>query len=116
VLETLFASPEFLSDGAWRAKLKSPLEMVVSAVRSTNADVTDTSALAQQIADFGEPLYGKLEPIGYSDTADEWTNTAGILGRLNFAAALTGGQIAGVRVDMRRVASNDPQTLARELL
>jgi uncharacterized protein (DUF1800 family) len=116
VLETLFASPEFLSDGAWQAKLKSPLEMVVSAVRATDADVSDTSALAQHIADLGEPLYGKLEPTGYSDAADAWTNTSGILGRLNFAAALTGGQIAGVRVDRRRVTSNDPQTLARALL
>src|SRR5207237_9616735 len=28
VLRTMFSSPEFLSEGAWHAKLKSPLEMV----------------------------------------------------------------------------------------
>src|SRR5262249_23100909 len=29
VMQTMFASPEFLSEGAWRAKVKSPLELVV---------------------------------------------------------------------------------------
>src|SRR5207249_9345130 len=50
VLQTMFNSTEFLSEGAWQTKLKSPLEMVVSAVRALNADVTDTVALAQRIA------------------------------------------------------------------
>jgi len=116
VLQTLFTSPEFLSTGAWQAKMKSPLEMVVSAVRATNAEVTDTSALAQRIADLGEPLYGKLDPTGYPNTGEAWVNTAGILGRINFASAFTGGQIAGVRVDISRFNFKNPQTLAREIL
>src|SRR5262249_29173276 len=116
VLQTLFTSPEFLSIGAWQAKMKSPLEMVVSAVRATNAEVTDTSALAQRIADLGEPLYGKLDPTGYPNTGEGWANTAGILGRIHFASAFTGGQIAGVRVDISRFNFKDPQTLAREVL
>jgi uncharacterized protein (DUF1800 family) len=116
VLQALFTSPEFLSEGAWQAKLKSPLEMAVSAVRSTDAEVTDTSALAQRIADLGQPLYGKLEPTGYPNTGDAWTNTAGILGRINFASALASGQIAGVRVDVSRFNFKDPQTIARDVL
>src|SRR5437762_8459046 len=102
VLQTMFSSPEFLSEGAWRGKLKSPLEMFVSAVRALNADVTDTFALAQRIADVGEPLYGKLEPTGYPNTGDAWANTAGLLGRINGGAALVNGQVPGVRVDMSR--------------
>ena len=116
VLQTLFTSPEFLSTGAWQAKMKSPLEMAVSAVRATNAEVTDTFALAQRIADLGQPLYGKLEPTGYPNTGDAWANTAGILGRINFASAFAAGQIAGVRVDVSRFNFKDPQTLAREVL
>ena len=83
VLQTLFTSPEFLCEGVCQAKLKSPLEMVVSAARALNAEVTDTFALAQQIADLGEPLYGKLDPTGYPNTGEAWTNTAGVLGRIN---------------------------------
>ena len=74
------------------------------------------AAVAQRIADLGEPLYGKAEPTGYPNTGDAWTNTAGILGRINFAAALASGQIAGARVDMNRFNFKDPPTLAREIL
>src|SRR5215471_769194 len=116
VLQTLFKSPEFLSEGAWQSKMKSPLEMVVSSVRATNADVTDTSALAQRIADLGEPPYGKLEPSGYPNTGEAWANTAGIMGRINFATALTAGQVAGVKVDNSRFNFRDPSSVARALL
>jgi uncharacterized protein (DUF1800 family) len=99
VVEAMLTSREFLSEGAWQAKLKSPLEMVVSAVRALGAEVTETTALAQKIAELGQPLYGKSEPTGYSTTADAWANTAGFLGRMNFAGALAAGQIEGVKVD-----------------
>jgi uncharacterized protein (DUF1800 family) len=116
VLSTLFGSPEFFSEGAWQAKLKSPLEMVVSAVRATNADVTDTFALAQRIADLGEPLYGKLEPTGYPNTGDAWTNTASVLGRINVATALVAGQVPGVTLDVSRFNFKAPRTVATVLL
>jgi uncharacterized protein (DUF1800 family) len=116
VLQTLFRSPEFLSEGAWQAKMKSPLEMVMSSVRAMNADVTDTFALAQRIADLGEPLYGKLEPTGYPNTGDAWASTAGIMGRINFAGALSAGQVAGVKVDSSRFNFKDPASVARTLL
>jgi uncharacterized protein (DUF1800 family) len=116
VLQTLFKSPEFLSEGSWQTKMKSPLEMVVSSVRATNADVTDTFVMAQRIADLGEPLYGKIEPTGYPNTGDAWANTAGIMGRINFATALMGGQLPGVKVDMSRFNFKDPSTVARTLL
>jgi len=116
VLQTMFRSTEFLSEGAWQAKLKSPLEMVVSAVRAVNADVDDTFALAQRVADLGEPLYGKVDPNGYPNTGDAWTNTAGILGRINFGSALTAGQIQGVKVNLSRFNFKDAATVAGELL
>src|SRR5207247_11374126 len=80
VLQTMFGSPEFLSEGAWRSKLKSPHEVVVGAVRALNADVTDTSVLAQEIASVGQPVYGKVEPPGYPLTDELWANTAGLQG------------------------------------
>ena len=116
VLQTMFGSPEFLSEGAWRSKLKSPLEVVVGAVRALNADVTDTSALAQQIASLGQPLYGKVEPTGYPNTGEAWANTASILGRVNFATALTSGQVTGVRADLSRFNFKPPSAVAGELL
>ncbi|MCC6538529.1 MAG: DUF1800 domain-containing protein [Bryobacterales bacterium] len=98
VMRTLLTSNEFFSEGAWRAKLKSPFEMVVSAARALDADVTNAVPLAKSIEELGQPLYRKEEPTGYANTADEWTNTAGLLGRMNFAASLASNQFQGAKV------------------
>jgi uncharacterized protein (DUF1800 family) len=116
VLETMFGSREFVSEGAWEAKVKSPLEMVVSAVRGLDAEVTDTSTLARRVADMGEPLYGKEPPTGYKDTAEAWLSTANVLARVNFASALVNGQVPGVKVETSRFQGKDAAAIARELL
>jgi uncharacterized protein (DUF1800 family) len=116
VLQTLFSSVEFSSEGAWQAKMKSPLEFAVSAVRASNAEPSDVYVLAQRIADLGEPLYGKLEPTGYPNTGEAWANTSSILGRINFATALTAGQIPGLKVDFSRLNFKPPAAVAGELL
>jgi uncharacterized protein (DUF1800 family) len=116
VLQTMFSSVEFMSEGAWQSKIKSPFEMVVSSVRALDADVTDTFALAQKVSDLGEPLYGKIEPTGYPNTGEAWTNTASVLGRINFATALVNGPFAGVKIDVSRFNFKNPATVAGELL
>ncbi len=116
VLQTMFSSREFFSAASWQAKLKSPLEMVVSAVRALNADATDTFALAQRVADLGQPLYGKAEPTGYSNTGEGWANTAGLLARINFASALVEGRVPGVSVAITRFDGKKPAAVAAELL
>jgi uncharacterized protein (DUF1800 family) len=116
VLQTLFSSVEFSSEAAWQSKLKSPLEMVVSSVRALDAEATDTFALSQRIGEMGQPLYGKVEPTGYPNTGEGWASTAGILGRINFATALTAGQIPGVKADMSRFNFKSPAAVAEELL
>jgi uncharacterized protein (DUF1800 family) len=116
VLATLFTSVEFSSEGAWQSKLKSPLEMVVSAVRALNADAADTLPLAQRIAEIGQPLYGKLEPTGYPNTGESWASASGILGRINFATALTSGQVPGMKIDVSRFNFKPPAVVASELL
>jgi uncharacterized protein (DUF1800 family) len=105
VMETLLLSREFLSEGAWRSKVKSPLEMVASSLRALDADLTDTVAVAQRIADLGQPLYAKAEPTGYPNTSDAWGNSLGLLGRMNFASALLAGQISGVKVSPDAIAA-----------
>jgi len=100
VMETLLLSQEFLSEGAWQAKLKSPFEMVMTSLRALNAEVTDTVPLALRIADLGQPMYGKSEPTGYPDDTAFWASSAGLLGRMNLAAALAAGQVPGVTMDL----------------
>jgi uncharacterized protein (DUF1800 family) len=99
VLKTMFRSPEFWAPESYRAKVKTPLEFVVSAVRTSGAEVSDALPLARQLQNLGMPLYGMQPPTGYSMKADAWVNSSALLGRMNFALALTAGKLKGVQVD-----------------
>jgi uncharacterized protein (DUF1800 family) len=115
VMKTMLDSKEFWSQGAYKAKVKSPLEMVASALRATNADVSFAFGLANKIADLGEPLYRKQEPTGYSNSGEEWVNSAALLARMNFALALTDNKLPGVKIDQHRF-DGDMEDLARSIL
>ncbi len=104
VLSTLLHSPEFWAEGTYRAKVKTPLEFVVSAVRVTGAEVDDALPLARQLGSMGMPLYGAQPPTGYSMKAETWVNSSALLNRMNFAMALSSGKIKGVKLDSAQLA------------
>lgn len=103
-LKALFNSPEFNSVDAYRAKIKRPFELVVSAIRTLGADTNGGPGTHQWIARMGEPLYGFQTPNGYSDSAESWVNTGGLLERMNFGLALASNRVPGTRVNLRRLA------------
>jgi uncharacterized protein (DUF1800 family) len=100
VLNTMFHSPEFWSRDAYRAKLKTPLEFVVSSLRATDAKVENAAALAGALDRLGMPLFGVQQPNGYSLKADPWLGAEALLARMNFALALTANRIPGVTVEI----------------
>ena len=104
-LRAIFASPEFNAPENYRAKIKTPFELAISAVRSLGGETTGAPALHQWIARMGEPLYLYQAPTGYPDTAEHWVNTGALLERMNFALALVAGLIDGTRVDLSRFSS-----------
>jgi uncharacterized protein (DUF1800 family) len=106
VLNTLFHSPEFWDDTTYRAKVKTPLEFVASAVRATGAEIDDAQPLVGQLNRMGMPLYGAQPPTGYSMKAETWVSSSALLNRMNFALALTSGKIKGVKVDAAQMAGN----------
>jgi uncharacterized protein (DUF1800 family) len=109
VLKTMLDSPEFWATNAYRAKVKTPFEFVVSALRASGAQVSDAMPVARQLQTMGMPLYGMQPPTGYSMKADAWVNSSALLGRMNFALAMTSGKVKGVQVDSEPVTDNDPQ-------
>jgi len=115
VMKTMLSSKEFWSQGAYRAKLKTPFEMVASSVRALDASVTDAWALANQVGNLGEPLYRKQEPTGYSNLNSEWVSSAALINRMNFALQLAKNGFAGVKVDTRRFGNN-PEMVAKTLM
>jgi uncharacterized protein (DUF1800 family) len=105
-LRAIFFSPEFNSSEAYRAKVKRPFELAISAIRTLGAETTGGPQLHQWIARMGEPLYGFQTPNGYSDSAESWVNTGGLLERLNFGLTLASNRIPGTRVDLKRLLGN----------
>ncbi|MBI2689214.1 MAG: DUF1800 domain-containing protein [Acidobacteria bacterium] len=118
VMRTMLRSPEFWSAGAYKVKMKMPLEMVASALRATGARVENAAVVQQQLRTLGQPLYRKVEPTGYYPFAEEWTNSASLLTRMNFGLELTQNKVRGVRVDLDKVLSGKsaPAEIAQVLL
>jgi uncharacterized protein (DUF1800 family) len=112
VMKTMLEAKEFFSAGAYHAKIKTPLEMIASAVRATGAQVDYAMPLAQQIGQLGEPLYRKVEPTGYSSANAEWISSAALLGRMNFAMSLAQNKLPGTKVDASRFP-DDPAKAAK---
>ena len=104
VLRTMFQSPEFWSPETYRAKVKTPLEFVVSAVRASGAQVDDARPLINALNSMGMMPYGMQPPTGYSMKASSWVNSSALLSRMNFALALAAGKVRGVSVNAGELA------------
>jgi uncharacterized protein (DUF1800 family) len=108
VLRTILTSPEFFAADAYRAKVKTPFEFLVSTVRATASEVTSADSLVQAVRQLGMPLYLCQPPTGYSDLADAWVNSGALLNRMNVALSLTEGKMRGiepsVEVDVAQTA------------
>ena len=117
VLRAIFASPDFWASQAVRAKVKTPFEFVVSAVRATGADPDDTPRLAQVVARLGQPLYLQPAPTGYPEAQADWVNSGALLGRMNAALALAAGRLPGAQVNLDAVlhASSDHDRLVADV-
>ena len=116
VMRAMIYSPEFWSREAYRAKIKSPFELVVSAARALGTDVDMAQPLVGWIARIGEPLYHCQPPTGYSDKAETWVNTGALLNRLNFSLALAGNRVRGSRSDVAALLGTDAETDAKSAL
>ena len=115
VVRTIVTSPEFYSQQAFRSKVKSPFEVVVSAMRALNARPDSTPRTAQVIAYLGQPIFGHQAPNGWPETGESWMNTGAILNRINFGMAAAAGRLPGITIralpalDSVRSASRERQ-------
>jgi uncharacterized protein (DUF1800 family) len=120
VLHTMIYSPEFWSKDAYRAKVKTPFELVASTTRALDANVVVSLPLVNRTNQMGEPLFLCQPPTGYSDKAQTWVNTGALLNRLNFAMAFASNRLPGSNVSLQGMfgddAAKDPEmALSRAL-
>jgi uncharacterized protein (DUF1800 family) len=116
VMHAMIYSPEFWSREAYRAKIKTPFELVVSAARALGTDVDMPQPLVGWVGRIGEPLYQCQPPTGYADRADAWVNTGALLNRLNFSLALAGNKMRGSRTDVSALLGVESSADARAAL
>jgi uncharacterized protein (DUF1800 family) len=121
VLETMFHSQEFSAPEAYRARVKTPFEFVVSSLRATNAEISYPQSLLATLNKMGMPLYGMQPPTGYSTKADVWVNSAALLDRMNFGLALAANRLPGTTFNLGQllndssVADADPYQVQLKL-
>jgi len=104
VVRAIVHGPDFWAPQNIRAKVKTPLEFVVSAVRAVGGDPDTTPRLAQVVARLGQPLYRHVAPDGYPEREEAWVNSGALLDRMNVAVALAAGRLPGVTVALEAVA------------
>ena len=112
VVRTIVTSPEFVDATARDAKFKTPFTLVVSAIRTTEATVSDARVLVQTLQQLGEPLYMCQPPTGYHNTADAWISAGGLVSRMNFATRLASGNMPGITLPAN---ASPPSELALRL-
>src|SRR5262249_6905722 len=115
VLRTMFMSPEFWAQDAYRAKVKTPLVFVATSVRASGGEVENCVTLVQVTTRMAMPLYGMQPPTGYSMKAETWVNSAALLARMNFALTLGTGKLPGTTLDtqalLRGATPQDSETV-----
>jgi uncharacterized protein (DUF1800 family) len=113
VVRAIITSPEFWDPRNRAAKVKTPLEFVVSAVRAIDAQPDTSLALAQVVARLGQPLFGQQPPTGYPENQDSWVNAGALLQRMNVALGLAAGRLPGVSADLDQITppSDDIETM-----
>jgi len=116
-LLAIFQSPEFFSPGNFRAKIKPPLEFIVSSLRVTEARIIDPLKIVGILNAMGEPLYLCQPPTGYPDRAQDWVNSGALLQRMQFALMLLRSDVKSPAVvDVNEVVPEDGSHNGEEIL
>ncbi|HEY0657167.1 MAG TPA: DUF1800 domain-containing protein, partial [Pyrinomonadaceae bacterium] len=110
-LRALFNDKEFYAPENYRAKIKTPFELLASSLRVLDADVKASPALVGLLGKMGEPLYGYIAPTGYPDTAEDWVNTGALLERMNFAVTLASNRIPQTKVNLAKFEAKSKQEI-----
>ena len=93
VVRTIVTSREFFSRAAFRAKVKTPYQLVISARRALNAPPDTTPQTVRLIARLGQASFGWQTPDGWPERGIAWMTPATMFSRIKF-----GGDIAEGRV------------------
>ncbi len=115
-LRALFNDKEFFAPENYRAKIKTPFELAISAVRTIGGETNGGPAFVAMLNKLGEVPYGYQAPTGYPDTAEDWVNTGALLERLNFSVALASNRIPGTTANLKLFESASKTSILEKTL
>ncbi len=107
LMRQILLSPEFRSDQAYRALIKSPVEFTIGALRSLSANFSDVKAwkgVGTAMAAMGQQVYAPPNVGGWPG-GRSWINTSALFDRDNLA-----GQLVSLNSD----ATIDPTEIATQ--
>ncbi len=118
VTQALFTAEQFYVAENIGAKVKSPFELIASALRMSAADVGSSRRLFGALRELGHVPYLETAPTGYPNTDPEWVSSGAMLQRLNFGLALAAGRIDNVNLNLLPGSSTtiDPVTAVLDAL
>ena len=91
VVRTIVTSPEFFSRAAFRAKVKTPFQLVISVRRALDLPADTTPTTARLIAQLGQPTFSWQTPDGWPERGGAWVNSGTIYKRIKFAGDVANG-------------------------
>lgn len=103
VVAAIVHGPDFWAAANRGAKMKSPQEFLVSAVRALGGETDLAPALVGRLAQLGQPLFQQSAPTGWPETQQDWVSSSALLARMNLAVALAAGRVPGTRTDLDRI-------------
>jgi uncharacterized protein (DUF1800 family) len=119
VTRALFSADAFYREEYRDAKVKTPFELVVSALRVTHANVGASPVVVQTLRSMGHLPYTEPAPTGFPAMSEDWVNTGAMLARMTFGLDLAAGRVTGARVEIQGVApraGTDPDAMLAALL
>jgi len=114
VLEKLFLSEHFYDAAVVNERIKSPVELVVGAVRSLNAPVRDLGVLAAATSAMGQNVFFPPSVKGW-DGGRSWINTSTLFIRQNIMCFLLTGKLPVGYDALKDVEKFDPSPLLEQL-
>jgi uncharacterized protein (DUF1800 family) len=102
VVRAILTSEEFYDPQHRLTKVKSPFELVASALRAIDANVVFGFFPVRLVAELGQPMLLAPPPTGWKETADAVTSVGGMLSRFEIGYRLAANRTTGVLVDVER--------------
>jgi len=93
VVRTIVTSHEFFSRAAFRAKVKTPYQLVISARRALNAPPDTTPQTARLIARLGQTSFGWQTPDGWPEKGIAWMTPGTMYSRIKFGNDIAEGRV-----------------------